>query len=182
MRHFLIEITSVRSSTENLSLSPRELKWECQVVCGRALLSGTHGYVELNMVIISYCKCNVYNTQSAMTVDCLQRKGSGECLIIKMSSYQYRDPHVKDKTVSRPSYNPHVKDKTISRHLIFNMGIPIPGKDGLYIDVGPRSSSTIPLSYFSRNIPVSAPELCFFLLFFDFQFVEVIFPFREERP
>ena len=22
----------------------------------------------------------------------------------KMSSYQYRDPHVKDKTVSRPSY------------------------------------------------------------------------------
>ena len=25
-------------------------------------------------------------------------------LNIKMSSYQYRDPHVKDKTVSRPSY------------------------------------------------------------------------------
>ena len=23
---------------------------------------------------------------------------------IKMSSYQYRDPHVKDETVSRPSY------------------------------------------------------------------------------
>ena len=35
-------------------------------------------------------------------------------LNIKMSSYQYRDPHVKDK----------------------NMGIPIPGKDGLYIETG----------------------------------------------
>ena len=26
------------------------------------------------------------------------------CLNIKMSSHQFRDPHVKDKTVSRPSY------------------------------------------------------------------------------
>ena len=25
-------------------------------------------------------------------------------LNIKMSSYQYRDPHAKDKTVSQPSY------------------------------------------------------------------------------
>ena len=30
-------------------------------------------------------------------------KGSGDHLSIKMSSYQYTDPHVKDKTVSRPS-------------------------------------------------------------------------------
>ena len=28
----------------------------------------------------------------------------GGRLNIKMSSYQYTDPHVKDKTVSRPSY------------------------------------------------------------------------------
>ena len=28
----------------------------------------------------------------------------GGCLNIKMSSNQYRDPHVKDKTVSRSSY------------------------------------------------------------------------------
>ena len=28
----------------------------------------------------------------------------GGCLSIKMASYQYRDPHVKDKTVLRPSY------------------------------------------------------------------------------
>ena len=28
----------------------------------------------------------------------------GGRLNIKMSSYQYRDPHVKDKRVSRPSY------------------------------------------------------------------------------
>ena len=41
-------------------------------------------------------------------------------------SYQYRDPHV-----------------------IFNMGIPIPGKDSLYIEIGPRlciSPSLMPLS------------------------------------
>ena len=49
-------------------------------------------------------------------------------LNIKMSSYQYRDPHVKDKTVSRD-------------RLIFNMGIPIPGKDGLFIETGPRGPS-----------------------------------------
>ena len=28
------------------------------------------------------------------------RRGPGGCLNIRMSSYQYRDPHVKDKTVS----------------------------------------------------------------------------------
>ena len=46
----------------------------------------------------------------------------GGHLNIKMLSYQYRDPHVKDKTVSRPS---------------FNMGIPILGIDGLYIESEP---------------------------------------------
>ena len=44
-------------------------------------------------------------------------------LNIKMSSYQYRNPHVKDKTVSRPSYLLH--------------GNPIHGKDGLDIETGP---------------------------------------------
>ena len=29
---------------------------------------------------------------------------TGDCLNIKMSSNQYSYPHVKDKTVSRPSY------------------------------------------------------------------------------
>ena len=29
---------------------------------------------------------------------------AGGRLNIKMSPYQYKDPHVKDKTVSRPSY------------------------------------------------------------------------------
>ena len=46
---------------------------------------------------------------------------SGVRLNIKMSSYQYRDPHVKDRTV----------------FLNFNMAISIPGKDGLYIKTGP---------------------------------------------
>ena len=46
-------------------------------------------------------------------------------LNIKMLSYQYRDSHVKDKTVS-----PTV--------LSLTWDIPIPGKDGLYIETGPR--------------------------------------------
>ena len=46
---------------------------------------------------------------------------TGGHLNIKMPSYQY----VKDKTVS-----PTV--------LSLNMGIPIPGKDGLYIETGSR--------------------------------------------
>ena len=47
----------------------------------------------------------------------------GGRLNIKMSSYQYRDSHVKDK-------------RSCDR-LIFNMGIPIPVRDGLYIETGP---------------------------------------------
>ena len=31
--------------------------------------------------------------------------GGGGRLNVTMPSYQYRDPHVKDKTVSRPSYH-----------------------------------------------------------------------------
>ena len=32
------------------------------------------------------------------------KKAAGARLNIKIPSYQYRDPHVKEKTVSRPSY------------------------------------------------------------------------------
>ena len=48
----------------------------------------------------------------------------GDRIIIKMSSYQYMDPHVKDRTVSRPSYLKH------GNHHIW--------KDGVYIETGPR--------------------------------------------
>ena len=48
----------------------------------------------------------------------------GGHLNINMLSYLYRDPMFK----IRGSHD----------HLIFNMGIPIPGKDGLYIETGPR--------------------------------------------
>ena len=50
----------------------------------------------------------------------------GDRLNIKMSSYQYSDPRVKDKTVSRRSY--------------LNMRIAIPGKDGLYIETAPMKA------------------------------------------
>ena len=48
----------------------------------------------------------------------------GGRIIIKMSSYQYMDPHVKDRTVSRPSYLKH------GSHHIW--------EDGVYIETGPR--------------------------------------------
>ena len=63
--------------------------------------------------------------------DDLETLGHGDRLNIKLS-YQYSDPHVKDKTV---------RDR-----LIFNMGIPIPGKDGLYAETGLRPSADIILT------------------------------------
>ena len=52
-----------------------------------------------------------------------RRPSSGGSLYIKMS-YQYRDPHVKKQPRDR---------------LIFNMGILIPGEDGIHIETGPGS-------------------------------------------
>ena len=40
-------------------------------------------------------------------------------LNIKMSSYQYRDSHVKDKTVSRPSYLLHGNPHTLERRSLY---------------------------------------------------------------
>ena len=54
-------------------------------------------------------------------------------LNIKMSSYQYRDPHVIDKTVLRPPY--------------FNMGILIPEKTVFILRRGPGSLPAL------QNIP-----------------------------
>ena len=49
----------------------------------------------------------------------LQMYGPGSHLNIKMSSYQYRDPHVKDKTVSRPSYLQHGNPHTWERRSLY---------------------------------------------------------------
>ena len=71
----------------------------------------------------------------------------GGLLNIKMGSYQWRDPMSHDR-------------------LIFNMGIPIPGKDSLYIETGPRlcqAMGYITESYFSINSLKSietGPRLC----------------------
>ena len=59
----------------------------------------THACSQLNMYFRLYCR------KRWQPLVCRGR------LSIKMSSYQYRHPHLKDKTVSRPSYlkhgNPH---------------------------------------------------------------------------
>ena len=60
---------------------------------------------------------------------------SGGCLNINMPSYQYRD------------------------HLIFNIGIPIPGKDGLYNEMGPWSRSHVCHYYVLWNTVLTRPTL-----------------------
>ena len=47
------------------------------------------------------------------------------------------------KTVLPGMAIPMLKIRRPNGRLIFNMGIPIPGKDGLYIEMGPRPSSWI---------------------------------------
>ena len=46
-------------------------------------------------------------------------EGPGGRLNIKMSSYQYGDPHVKDKTVVRPSYLKHGNPHTWERRSLY---------------------------------------------------------------
>ena len=75
----------------------------------------------------------------------------GGYLSIKMSPYQYRDPHVKDKTVARS------RDR-----LIFNKGIPIPGKDRLYIETGPRDCCNIECPS-ETNLKFKSPKIPFWL-------------------
>ena len=69
---------------------------------------------------LSSLKVLVFFALAALMIQCTQFQRIVSILIhggrlnMKMPSYQYRNPHVKDR-------------------LIFNMGIPIPGKDGLWI-------------------------------------------------
>ena len=69
---------------------------------------------------------------------------SGGCLNIKMPSYQYRDPHVKDKTVLRPSY-------------LLTWESPYRGKTVFILRQGPASDTQLIMSYMRTNnvIPIS---------------------------
>ena len=59
---------------------------------------------------------------------CVGGGGGGDVLNIKILSYQYRDPYVKEK-------------RSCNR-LIFNMGIPIPGKTVFVLRQGPEHFHT----------------------------------------
>ena len=50
------------------------------------------------------CLSHIANDMAADEPAPQHVKEPGDRLNIKMSSYQYRNLHVKDKTVSRPSY------------------------------------------------------------------------------
>ena len=81
-------------------------------------------------VVLIYIDSGLIGSYSAKQWGC-QWSGlhgsPGGRLSIKISYYQYRNPHVKDKI--RQSYD----------RLIVNLVIPIPRKDGLYIETGPRT-------------------------------------------
>ena len=68
---------------------------------------------------------------------CAARSPAG-LLNIKLSSYPYRDPMLK----IRRSHD----------RLIFNMRIPIPGKDSLYIETGPRIPLTTWLCLYTNEL------------------------------
>ena len=61
-----------------------------------------------NVSCFSARLCYLPVLSMAISQSCLGKrcvwKSTGGRLNIKMSSYQYKDPHDKDKTVSRPSY------------------------------------------------------------------------------
>ena len=64
---------------------------------------------------------------------------------IKIKSYQYMDPRVKDQMVWRSSYLKH--------------GNPIPGKDDLYIETGPASINKFTTTRFNTMGPKQKPTL-----------------------
>ena len=58
------------------------------------------------------------NYVSALQQYCIKTQSGGR-LNIKMSSYQYRNPNVKDKTVSRPPYLEHGNPHTWERRSLY---------------------------------------------------------------
>ena len=65
------------------------------------------------------CLSYIVNTKTAADLSDLTMKKLGGRLNIKMLSYQYRDPHVKDKTVSPPSYLQHRNQPTWERQSLY---------------------------------------------------------------
>ena len=68
---------------------------------------------------------------------------SGSHLNIKMSPYQYRDPHVKDKIVSRPSYLNHGNPHTWERRSLYWNGAQFSTENWAYLVVEIWRSGTI---------------------------------------
>ena len=71
---------------------------------------------------------------------------SGGRLNINMSSYQYRDPHVKDKTVSRPSYLKHGNPHTWKRWSLYWDGALVVGRLTALVNTPGLSKHVVKLS------------------------------------
>ena len=122
MQFFCLSV--IRSNTfwkDNIiKIGWRDPKWfshyELKMII-RGIVSASHKYLQLLMVHSPFVvvqlhqyppvACNIQQVTMSNTPkmlipknSCLDGTSSGGCLNIKMSSYQYRNYHVKDKTVS----------------------------------------------------------------------------------
>ena len=90
---------------------------------------------------------------------------TGDRLNIKMLSYPYRDPHVKDKTVSRPSYLQHGDSHTWKRR-------------SLYLDGAQNSVANTMEFYHYCSSPSFRWSLCTCIMYLGFSFQSNSFPDR----
>ena len=79
--------------------------------------------------VISVKCMSMFSFQTLSMRKCCHEMHSGGRLNIKMLSYQYRDPHVKDKTVSRPSYLYHGNPHTWERQSLYWDGVQLLSRD-----------------------------------------------------
>ena len=85
-------------------------------------------------------------------------------LSIKMASYQYRDSHYKDKTVSRPSYLYYVDSHTYKMIFILECGPVLHWPEPLLIRPSrtqhpPIHSKQKPITAFQRSVSKTRPAV-----------------------
>ena len=79
--------------------------WHVKTPCVRVFESNC-GIIISHIHIYIYQIPKEWISSSLLSSQCIGpiTKSPGDCLNTKISSYQYGDPHVKDKTILRPSH------------------------------------------------------------------------------
>ena len=105
------------------------------------------------------CSANIANDIAA---DDLTTEWTRVRLSIKMSSNQYRDPHVKDKTVSRPSYHKHGNPYTQERRSLYQdtVGLKHAGMKWAFIIIQPSLLDNLNGSGMELHIAINSYFQC----------------------